>query len=30
MDCEFDPGFELPDTTVEDAGPVPEGDMLLF
>lgn len=30
MDCEFDPGFELPDTTVEDAAPVPEGDMLLF
>jgi hypothetical protein len=30
MDCEFDAGFELPDATVEDAAPVPEGEMLLF
>jgi hypothetical protein len=30
MDCEFDPGFELPAATVEDAAPVPEGEMLLF
>ena len=30
MDCEFDPGFVLPDAIVEDAAPVSEGDMLLF
>ncbi len=30
MDCEFDADFVLPDSAVEDAAPVPEGDMLLF
>jgi len=30
MDCEFDDGFELPGASVEDAAPVPEGDMVLF
>lgn len=30
MDCEFDAGFLLPAGAIEDAEPVPEGDMVLF
>ncbi|HEX3777047.1 MAG TPA: hypothetical protein VHV51_21385 [Polyangiaceae bacterium] len=30
MDCEFDPGFELPESAVFEAAPVSEGETLLF
>ena len=30
MDCEFDEGFELPESGVFEAAPVSEGDTLLF
>lgn len=30
MDCEFEEGFELPDSDTCDVEPVPEGELLLF